>query len=143
MFRTPFSQNAASVLSACRRCGAPCLEDCSSDGRGKALTGGSITGRQTHGRHGPYPPPLPLSAPRGGEDGQGERWEPSNYLPYDLLRRPWQGHLFSMGRQTLTTAALNQGVAACVRTYPNGLVPNGHQGQVPSPSQSLARSVAN
>jgi hypothetical protein len=37
--RTTFSQNAAVVLRACRRCGAPCLDEGSSEVRGKALRG--------------------------------------------------------------------------------------------------------
>jgi hypothetical protein len=47
-----------------------------------------------------------------------------------------------MVRQTLETDAISQVVDACVRKYPNGLVTNVHKGQVPSPSQSVARSVA-
>jgi hypothetical protein len=40
MFRTPLYQNAAVVLRALRRCGAPCLDDFSSTVKGKALKGG-------------------------------------------------------------------------------------------------------
>src|SRR3989454_9898685 len=56
MFRTTFSQNAAVLLSALMRCGVQCLDDFSSDVRGKALKGGSITVIHTHGRHGPSHP---------------------------------------------------------------------------------------
>jgi len=66
LFRTPFYQNAAVVLRAFMRCGAPGLEDFYSTVRGKALRGGSITVLHTHGRHGQYPPPLHLIAPSGG-----------------------------------------------------------------------------
>jgi len=76
MFRTAFSQTAAVVCSAFMRCGGHCLDDFSSEVRGKALRGGSITVLHTHGRHGPYHPPLPLLAPSGGYDPQGARWEP-------------------------------------------------------------------
>jgi hypothetical protein len=142
MFRTSFSQNAAVVWSAFMRCGGQCLEDFSSEVRGKALRGGSITVLHTHGRNGQYHPHLHLLATSGGYDDQGERWEHLQYLPYELLRRKWQWHLLTMLRQTLKTEAINQLVEACFTKYPNGLVTNVHKGQVPSESQSVARYVA-
>src|SRR5712691_9216148 len=116
MFRTPFYQNAAVVLSAFMRCGAQCLDDFFSTVRGKALRGGYIA--------------------------QGARWEHLQYLPYDLLRRKWQWHLLRMVRHTLKTEAIHQLVDACFRQYPNGLVTNVQKGAVPSQSQSVARYVA-
>ena len=142
MFRTTFYQNAAGVLSACMRCGAPCLDDFSSTVRGKALKGGSITVLHTHGRHGHSHPHLHLLATSGGYDGQGARWEHLQYLPYELLRRKWQWHLLTMLRQTLKTDTINQWVDACFTKYPTGLVTNVQKGQVPSQYQSLARYVA-
>jgi len=142
MFRTTFSQNAAVLLSALMRCGAQCLDDFSSDVRGKALRGGSITVLHTHGRNGQYHPHLHVIATSGGYDGSGERWEHLQYLPYELLRRKWQWHLLSTLRTTLATDAIKQWVAVCFRKYPNGLVTNVQKGQVPSQSQSLARYVA-
>ena len=142
MFRTPFYQNAAVVFSACMRCGRQCLDDFYSEVRGKALRGGSITVLHTHGRNGQYHPHLHLLATSGGYDDQGERWEHLQYLPYALLRRKWQWHLLTMLRQTLKTEAINEWVEACFRKYPNGLVTNVQQGQVPSAYQSVARYVA-
>jgi hypothetical protein len=92
MFRTTFSQHAAGVLRALRRCGAPCLDDCSSTVKGQALTGGSITVLHPHGRHGHSHPPLHVLAPSGGSEAQGARWEPLQSVPYDLLRRQWPWH---------------------------------------------------
>src|SRR2546423_1432927 len=142
MFRTPFYQNAAVVLSAFMRCGGQCLDDFYSTVRGKALRGGSITVLHTHGRHGQYHPHRHLLATSGGYDAQGARWEHLQYLPYDLLRRKWQWQLLTMLRQTLKTEAIHQLVDACFRQYPNGLVTNVQQGAVPSQYQSVARSVA-
>jgi putative transposase len=124
------------------RCGVQCLDDFYSDVRGKALRGGSITVLHTHGRNGQDHPHLHLLATSGGEDGQGERWEHLQYLPYALLRRKWQWHLLSMWRKTLETDAINQLVDVCFRKYPNGLVTNVQKGKVPSQYQSLARYVA-
>jgi hypothetical protein len=142
MFRTPLYQNAAVVLSAFMRCGAPCLDDFYSTVRGKALRGGSITVLHTHGRNGQYHPHLHLIATSGGYDAQGARWEHLQYLPYDLLRRKWQWHLLTMLRHTLKTEAIHRLVDACFRKYPNGLVTNVQKGTVPSRYQSLARYVA-
>ncbi len=139
MFRPTFYHNAAVVVSALIRCGAQCLDDCYRTVRGKARKGGSITVLHTHGRHGPYHPHRHLIAPSGGDDAQGARWEPLQYLPSELLRRTWQWHLWRMVRQTRATEAINQVVARCFRKYPNGLGTNGHKGKVPSQSQSLAR----
>ncbi len=142
MFRTTFYHNAAVLLSALMRCGVQCMDDFFSEVRGKALRGGYIVVSHTHGRNGNYHPHLHLIATSGGYDGQGERWEHLNYLPYALLRRKWQWHLLSMVRQTLKTEAINQLVDTCFRKYPNGLVTNVQKGAVPSQYQSLARYVA-
>jgi hypothetical protein len=142
MFRTTFYQNAAVLLSALMRCGVQCLDDFYSTVKGKILKGGYIAVLHTHGRNGQYHPHLHVLATSGGYDGQGERWEHLDYLPYDLLRRKWQWHLLRMVRQTLETDASNQLVDACFRKYPNGLVTNVQKGKVPSQYQSLARYVA-
>ena len=47
-------------------------------------------------------------ATSGGYDAQGACWEHLQYLPYVLLRRPWQWHLLTMLRQTLKTEAVAQ-----------------------------------
>jgi hypothetical protein len=142
MFRTPFYQNAAVVCSAFMRCGRPCLDDCYSEVRGKALRGGYITGLHTPGRNGQYHPHLHLLATSGGYDDQGARWEHLQYVPYALLRRKGQWHLLTMLRQTLKTEASKEWVEAGFRQYPNALVTNVHKGQVPSAAQSVARYVA-
>jgi hypothetical protein len=54
MFRPTFYHNVALLLSALRRCGVPCLDDCYSDVKGKALRGGDIAVLHTPGRNGQY-----------------------------------------------------------------------------------------
>ena len=66
----------------------------------------------------------------------------SPVLALKRLRRTWPWSLLRMVRRTLATDAVNQWVDTCCRKYPNALVTNVHKGQVPSPSQSVARSVA-
>ena len=129
MFRTTFSQNAAVLWRAFRRCGGQGLDDCSSTGRGKVLRGGDITVLHTHGRHGPSHPHRHLIATSGGDDGQGERWEPRQYLPYELLRRTWPWHLLSPLRKARATDAIKQLVDVCFRTYPNGWGPTCQRGR--------------
>ena len=142
MCRTTFAHNATVVLCALRRCGVQCLEDVWSAGRGTTLHGGDSAVLHTHGRHGHSHPHRLLSATRGGSEGPGERWEPRHALPYALLRRPWQWHRLSRWRQTRETDAVHQVVAGGLRQDPNGWVTHVPKGQGPSPSQSLARSVA-
>jgi hypothetical protein len=142
MCRPTFYQNAAVVLSAFRRCGRQCLDDCSSTVQGKALQGGSITVLHTHGRSGQSHPPLHVLATRGGYDTQGARWEHLPSLPSARLRRKGQWHLLTMLRQRLKTEAGAQVVDGCVRKYPDGLVTNVHKGHVPAQAHSVARSVA-
>ena len=142
MFRTTFYQNAAVVLRAFMRCGAPCLDDFYSEVRGKARRGGYIVVLHTHGRNGQYHPHLHVIATSGGYDGQQARWEHLQYLPYALLRRKWQWHLLTMLRQTLQTEAMKRLVDTCFTKYPDGLVTNVQKGQVPAQYQSLARYVA-
>jgi hypothetical protein len=142
MFRTTFYQNAAVLLSALMRCGVQCLDDFSSEVRGKALKGGSITVSHTHGRNGQYHPHLHLIATSGGYDKAGECWEHGQYLPYPRRRRKWQWHLLSTLRKTFETDAMKRLVDVCFRQYPNGLVANVQKGKVPSQYQSLARYVA-
>jgi hypothetical protein len=81
LFRTTFDHNAAVVLSALMRCGVQCLDDFSSEVRGKALKGGSIVVLHPHGRNGHYHPHRHLLATSGGYEKQGERWEHLQYLP--------------------------------------------------------------
>jgi hypothetical protein len=142
LWRTTFYHNAAVVLRALMRCGAQGMDDVLSVVCGTAVQSGAIVVLHTHGRHGQYPPHLHLLATRGGWEAQGQRWEHVAYLPSALLRRKWQWHLLTMGRQTLTSPAIQQVVETCWRRYPHGLVPNGPKGTVPAQCQSVARDVA-
>jgi len=142
MFRTTFYQNAEVLLSELMRCGAQCLDDFYSEVKGKALKGGYISVIHTHGRTGQYHPHLHMIATSGGYDKGEESWEHLNFLPYDLLRHKWQGHLMTMLRRTLPSETIEPLVKLCCKTYPNGLVSRVQKGKVPSQYQSLASYVA-
>jgi hypothetical protein len=142
MCRTTFSQPAAGVVRARMRGGAQGLDACESAGQGQALRGGAITGLPTPGRHGQAPPHWPVLAPSGGDEEAGGGGDHGGEMPAALLRRPWQGPLRTMRRQTLQTEALHQVGGPWCRTSPNGCVRTGPKGHVPSQEQSVARSGA-
>jgi hypothetical protein len=140
--RTPFSQHAAVVWRACRRCGVQGLDDVSNAVKGTPLQGGSIVLLPTPGRHGPDHPPRPGLATRGGDEAQGARGEPLQDWPDALRRRTWPWHLLTLRRQTRRTEALAQLVERGCRPAPDGLVPNVPKGHVPAQAQRVARSGA-
>lgn len=142
MFRPIFYQNAAELVHALMQCGARCLDDLSSERKGKALKGGSITVIHTHGRNGQYHPHVHLIATSGGYDGVAERWEHVRFLPYDLLHRQGQWHVMDALRKTLATEEMTHRVDEGFRRYRQGVVANVQKGRVPAQSHSLARYVA-
>lgn len=101
-----------------------------------------MTVLHTHGRPGQYHPPLPLLAPRGGDDAPGARWEPGPSLPDALRRRQGPWHRLTRRRPTRKTESIHPWVAPGFTPSPNGLVTHVPKGHVPSPSQSVARSGA-
>ncbi|HSX79979.1 MAG TPA: hypothetical protein VLQ80_15580 [Candidatus Saccharimonadia bacterium] len=134
MCRPRCSQNAAELVQAWRQCGARCLDGLSREGQGKALTGGDMTGIPPHGRHGPYPPHVPLIATRGGDDGGAQRGEPVRCLPYDRWHRhgPWP--LMDAVRKTRATDEMKRRGDEWCRRYRPGLVATGPTGRVPAQS---------
>jgi hypothetical protein len=84
-----------------------------SRGSGQNLKGGDIVVIQTHGRNGPYTPPLHLSATSGGWEAQARQWGHLAYVPYPMLRKQWQWHLLTRRRQTVKTKESHRLVAAC------------------------------
>jgi Putative transposase len=101
--RQTFSQQSPVVLSPFRRCGGRCLDEVLSRVSGQNLKGGSIVVIQTHGRHGQYTPHLHLIATSGGWEPQARQWVHLAYIPYPLLRKPWQWSRLTMLRQTVKT----------------------------------------
>ena len=67
---------------------------------GRPLPGGAPVVGQTHGRHGPYNPPLPIIATSGGVETQANEGVHLDSLPYPMLRKKWQGSGLTRRRHT-------------------------------------------
>jgi hypothetical protein len=142
MFRPPFYQQSKAFLRPFMRGGVRGLDDVLSRVSGKALKGGDIVVRQTHGRNGQYNPHLHCIATSGGWDHKGQQWLHLDDGPYAMLRQKWQWHLLTMLRQTVQTNAINRLGDACYTRYREGCVTNVPKGDVPSRYQSLATYLA-
>ncbi|MGQ4810060.1 hypothetical protein NKDENANG_03505 [Candidatus Entotheonellaceae bacterium PAL068K] len=77
MPRITFYQQSKDMLSPFMRCGVRCLDNCFRCVSGTPFKGGSIVVMQTHGRHGPLQPHLPIIATSGGWEQQAKQWENS------------------------------------------------------------------
>jgi len=132
VLRTSFYRNAHVLLSPFMPCGVHCLDDVFRRLSGRPLTGGSTVVVQTHGRHGQYTPPLHIIATSGGLDTQANEWMHLDYLPYPMLRKKWQGYVWTMLRHTVKTKEMDRLVDLCDTRYQNGFVTNVQKGDVPS-----------
>jgi len=88
-----------SLLSALMRCGYECLEDVVSQGKGHDIKIGAIVVIQTHGRSGHYNPHLHIIMTSGGIEEKAGKWEGLEYIPYEMIHKKWQYHLFKMMKE--------------------------------------------
>jgi len=72
----------------------------------------------------------------------GHYWVKLKYLPYELLHKKWQYHLFKMLREQVPTKQMQVKIDELYRRYPNGLVANIQKGQVPKRIRELAKYLA-
>jgi hypothetical protein len=63
-------------------------------------------------------------------------------LPYELLHKKWQYHLFKMFKEQLPTKEMRANIDRLYGKYPNGLVANIQKGQVPKRIRDLAKYLA-
>ena len=140
--RTTLYQPSKDFLRPFMRGGVRGLDDVLSRVSGTPRKGGDLVVMQPHGRHGQYTPHLHLIATSGGWDPQAKQWVPLASVPYPLRRKKWQWPLLTMRRQPWKTREIHRLVDACDTRSRNGVVPNVPKGDVPSRSQSLARSLA-
>src|SRR5919204_6450638 len=63
-------------------------------------------------------------------------------MPFTVLHKKWQYHLFTMLKQRGGTRAIKDKIDALWRTYPRGLVAYLEEGKVPAGGEGLAYSLA-
>ncbi len=74
----------------------------------------------TFGRDLKFNPHVHLLMTEGGL--RGGQWESIPFLPYALLRKKWQYHLFKMMKETVSTDEMKMLIKVLWKQYPKGLV---------------------
>ena len=135
----------ARLLSDLMKAGVKCLEDTMATVLRRPVKGGYIVVVQTNGRSGSYNPHLHIIMTSGGlvPSRQGGRhWVKLKYIPYQLLHKKWQYHLFEMLKAQVPTEEMRAKIDELYRKYPNGLVANIEKGKVPKRIRELAKYLA-
>ena len=135
----------ARLLSELIKVGIECLADTLSTVLRRSVCGGYIVVIQTHGRSGSYNPHLHIIMTSGGvvPNGRGGHyWVMLKYLPYEILHKKWQYHLFRMLKEQVPTPEMQAQIEELYRKYPNGLVANIQKGEVPQRIRELAKYLA-
>jgi len=131
------------LLSALMRCGYECLEDMAGHViKRDAVKIGAIIVVQTHGRSGQYNPHLHVIMTNGGINEKLGKWEELKFIPFEIVHKKWQYHLFKMMREEFPCAELNDLIDELWRKYPKGLVANVGKGEVPERCRGLAKYLA-
>lgn len=101
---------------------------------------GSIVVPQTAGRSGEWNPHLHIIMTSGGlTKGKDRKWRELKYIPFDMLHKKWQYHLFGMIRDDVGTKNAASHIDRLWKKYPNGLVAYMEKGDVPEGGKGLAR----
>jgi len=102
----------------------------------KDIECGYIVVLQTAGRSGTYNPHLHIMMTAGGLDDKDE-WQDINYIPFNLLHKKWQYHLFEMMKEEFGEE-IKPHIDQLYRKYPRGIVAHIKMEKVPKKEQ-LAR----
>lgn len=133
------------LLSELMRVGIKCLEDTLRTVLRRPVFGGYIVVVQTNGRSGSYNPHLHIIMTSGGivpNGGGGHYWVKLKYLPYEILHKKWQYHLFEMLKEEVPSKEMRAKIDELYRKYPHGLVANIQKGEVPKRIRELAKYLA-
>lgn len=104
---------------------------------------GSIMVAQTAGRNGEWNPHLHIIMTSGGlTKGKDQRWRELKYIPFELLHKKWQYHLFGLIKKHVGTEEACRHIDKLWKQYPNGLVTFLDKGEVPEGGKGLARYLA-
>jgi len=135
----------ARLLSELMKVGVKCLEDTLATVLRRPVSWGYIVVVQTNGRSGSYNAHLHIIMTSGGlatSRQGGHYWVKLKYIPYQLLHKKWQYHLFEMLKEQVPTEEMHAKIDELYRKYPNGLVANIEKGKVPKRIRELAKYLA-
>src|SRR5438477_6069010 len=99
------------------QCGVAMLSDALSWFTKVRLEAGDVVVLETAGRSGHWHPHLPILMTAGGMTPQ-KRWREVDYVPFTVLHKQWQYHLFTMLKQRVGTRALQDKIDALWRRKP-------------------------
>jgi hypothetical protein len=142
--RIYFYRNAK-LLTELMKVGIRCLEDTLCTVLRRSVRGGYIVVVQSNGRSGSYNPHLHIIMTSGGlaKSPQGvQNWVKLKYLPYKVLHKKWQYHLFEMLKEQVPTPEMRTKIDELYKKYPNGLVANIQKGEVPKRIRQLGKYLA-
>lgn len=136
-------RNNKEFLSAFMKSGYECLEEVVSQIKRKRIKIGAIIVIQTHGRSGKYNPHLHIIMTNGGINEESEKWEDVGYyFPYEMIHKKWQHYLFEMLKEQIDNEDIEKLIDDLWKKYPNGIVANVKEGEVPERCRGLAKYLA-
>jgi len=119
----------------------PMMNDAVSTAKGREIEMGYIVVLQTAGRAANYNSHLHIIMTGGGLDKK-EKWQELGYIPYTMLHKKWQYHLFGKVKEVLgEKEEVVRLIDELWQRYPKGLVAHLKEKAVPK-MEGLARYVA-
>jgi len=113
------------------QCGVAMLGEALSWLKKVTLEAGYVVVLETAGRSGHWNPHLHILMTSGGVTPQPQ-WREGDSFPFQVLRKKWPYHLFTMLKQRVGTRAFKTKSDTVWRKYPQGLVAYLEEGQVPA-----------
>jgi hypothetical protein len=129
------------LLADLMQCGVQMLQDALAWVKRGVLEAGYVVVLETAGRAGHWHPHLHMLMTSGGMTPDG-RWREVGYVPFEMLHKKWQYHLFTMLKARVRTPEMRQTVDALWQKYPRGLVAYLEKGKVPAGGTGLAYYLA-
>ncbi len=129
------------LLADLMQCGVQMLQDALAWVKRDRLEAGYVVVLETAGRAGHWNPHLHMLMTSGGVT-PAQRWLEVDYVPFTVLHKKWQYHLFTMLKARVRTREMRQTIDALWQKYPRGLVAYLEKGKVPGGGEGLAYYLA-
>ena len=129
------------LLADLMQCGVHMLQDALAKVKRCALEAGYVVVLETAGRAGHWNPHLHMLMTSGGITPD-QRWLEVDYVPFEMLHKKWQYHLFTMLKDRVRTREMRQTIEALWQKYRRGLVAYLERGKVPAGGEGLAYYLA-